>query len=73
MSYSRCCTDHTNGEKSKGSNKGSHEVDITHHGMILLQEFIENQVEKLLRTDEDSVKRHEAIKVTQQRVRILFV
>ena len=73
MSYSRCCTDHTYEEKSKGNNEAPHEVDITHHGMISLQEFIENQAKKLLCTDKDSINRHEAIKVTQQRVCVLSV
>ena len=66
MSYSGCSTDNTNCEKSESKDEGSHEVDITNHWMI--QEFNENQIKKLLSTDADSNKRHEAIEVAQQRV-----
>ena len=68
MSYSGCSTDHTNCEKCDSNDEGSHEVDITNHWMILVQESNENQIQKLLSTDADSIQSHEAIEVAQQRI-----
>ena len=68
MSYSGCSTDNTNCEKSESKDEGSHEVDITNHWMISVQESNENQIQKLLSTDADSIQSHEAIEVAQHRI-----